>query len=67
MIPSKNELKQSAEAKLERWQRMITGDTKALVEIMVERNLATREDFPEFFNVESKQKGLPPAEKPENT
>lgn len=66
MNQSKNELKQSAEAKLERWQRMIAGDTKALVEIMVERNMATREDFPEFFVEESKQKGLPPAEKPEN-
>ncbi len=66
MKPSMNELKQSAEAKLERWKRMMNGDTKALVEIMVERNIATREDFPEFFVEESNQKGLPPVEKPEN-
>lgn len=49
MKQTRDELKQSVEAKLERWERMMNGDTKALVEIMVDREMATREDFPEFF------------------
>lgn len=40
---------QRAEEKLARWNRMLAGDYTALVELMVERGMATKEDFPDVF------------------
>ena len=45
-----------ADAKLERWARMLEGDEKALIELLIERGMAKKEDFnfmeKEFFNDE---------------
>lgn len=50
MSENQDELKTSAEIKLERWLKMLGGDTEALIEIMIERGMATKEDFEEEFN-----------------
>lgn len=34
--------------KLECWLRMLKGDYKSLIEIMIERGMATKEDFPDY-------------------
>jgi uncharacterized protein YhaN len=44
-----SELHEQVKKKLERWKRMERGDKTALVEIMIERGMATKEDFPDEF------------------
>lgn len=44
------ELHGQVKKKLERWKRMERGDKKALVEIMIERGMATKEDFHDKFS-----------------
>jgi len=48
-IDEMRKLKQSAKKKLARWRKMMQGDTQALIEIMIERGMAKKEDFPDRF------------------
>jgi hypothetical protein len=49
--PEKNKEKliKEVEETLARWNRMMAGDMQALIEIMVERGMATKKDFPDYF------------------
>lgn len=49
IIANQGELKNRAEERLEKWRRMENGDIRALIELTVERGMATKEDFPEYF------------------
>ena len=42
-----NEIKRVVEQRMQRWERMLKGDSRALIEIMIERGMAKKEDFDE--------------------
>lgn len=46
---SKDVLRVTIEKRLELWKKMLQGDTQALLDIMLERGMATKEDFPDHF------------------
>lgn len=43
-----DKLGRQAQKKLNKWNRMLAGDKRALLEIMVERGMAKRSDFEEL-------------------
>lgn len=50
IIANQGKLKNRVEERLEKWRRMENGDIRALIELTVERGMATKEDFPEYFS-----------------
>ena len=44
-----SKLRKRVQDRLERWNRMLAGDTRAIIESTVDRGMATKEDFPEYF------------------
>jgi len=59
-VKSHDELMKSIKARMDKWERMENGDIKALIELSVERGLATKEDFPDHFQA-SNARARPPA------
>lgn len=51
MSENQDDLKGSSEIKLQRWLKMLGGDTEALIEIIIERGMATKDDFKEEYNL----------------
>ncbi|MFI0436157.1 MAG: hypothetical protein ACH350_10640 [Parachlamydiaceae bacterium] len=49
-INESSKFKQNAKRRLARWRRMMKGDTQALIEIMIERGMAKKEDFIDRFS-----------------
>ncbi len=49
-INESRKLKQNAKRRLARWRRMLQGDTHPLIEIMIERGMASEDDFPDRFS-----------------
>ena len=39
----------SGEARLDKYERALNGDIRALIEVSVERGINTKEDFPSYF------------------